>query len=61
MRAAVLEAYHRPLALVERPDPEITRPDQVLLRIAGAGVCARSRTSMRCSSAYARATSPAAR
>jgi NAD+-dependent secondary alcohol dehydrogenase Adh1 len=40
MRAAVLEAYHRPLALVERPDPVIARPDQVLLRVAGAGVCA---------------------
>src|SRR4051812_17179963 len=40
MRAAVLEAYHRPLVLVERPDPDLVRPDQVLLRVAGAGVCA---------------------
>jgi NAD+-dependent secondary alcohol dehydrogenase Adh1 len=40
MRAAVLQAYHRPLELLEWPDPEIARPDQVLLRIAGAGVCA---------------------
>jgi NAD+-dependent secondary alcohol dehydrogenase Adh1 len=40
MRAAVLREYHRPLELVERPDPELVRPDQVLLRVAGAGVCA---------------------
>src|SRR5947208_6820860 len=40
MRAAVLEAYHRPLGLVERPDPPMTWPDQVLLRVAGAGMCA---------------------
>ena len=40
MRAAVLEAYHRPLSLLERPDPAIARPDQLLLRVAGAGVCA---------------------
>jgi NAD+-dependent secondary alcohol dehydrogenase Adh1 len=40
VRAAVLAAYHRPLELVGRPDPEIARPDQVLLRVAGAGVCA---------------------
>jgi NAD+-dependent secondary alcohol dehydrogenase Adh1 len=40
VRAALLSEYHRPLELVERPDPEIARPDQVLLRVAGAGVCA---------------------
>src|SRR5205085_6599586 len=40
MRAALLREYHRPLELIERPIPEIQRPDEVLVRIGGAGVCA---------------------
>jgi NAD+-dependent secondary alcohol dehydrogenase Adh1 len=40
MKAALLSEYHRPLELVERPVPELTRPDEVIVRIAGAGVCA---------------------
>jgi NAD+-dependent secondary alcohol dehydrogenase Adh1 len=39
MRAALLRSYHRPLELIERPAPEVRRPDEVLVRIAGAGVC----------------------
>jgi NAD+-dependent secondary alcohol dehydrogenase Adh1 len=40
MKAALLRQYERPLELVERPVPEPVRPDQVLVRIGGAGVCA---------------------
>jgi NAD+-dependent secondary alcohol dehydrogenase Adh1 len=40
LKAALLSEYHRPLELVERPLPELTRPDELLIRIAGAGVCA---------------------
>src|SRR5512142_697359 len=40
MRAAVLAEYHRPLELVERPEPEPARPRDVVVRIGGAGVCA---------------------
>jgi NAD+-dependent secondary alcohol dehydrogenase Adh1 len=40
MKAALLHDYHQQLELVDRPVPELTRPDQVLIRIAGAGVCA---------------------
>ena len=40
MRAALLRDYHRPLELIERPVPEIQRPDELLVRIGGAGVCA---------------------
>src|SRR5690242_12765982 len=40
MRAALLREYHTPLELVDHPTPEITRPDEVLVRIGGAGVCA---------------------
>lgn len=40
MRAALICEYHRPLELVERPTPELSRPDEVLVRIGGAGVCA---------------------
>lgn len=35
-----MREYHRPLELVERPTPELSRPDEVLVRIGGAGVCA---------------------
>ena len=40
MKAALMEAYHRPLELVERPVPEVTQPTDVLVRVGGAGVCA---------------------
>ena len=40
MKAAVLVEYDQPLEIMERPDPELTRPDQVRVRIEGAGVCA---------------------
>jgi NAD+-dependent secondary alcohol dehydrogenase Adh1 len=40
MRAALLREYHTPLRLVDHPTPEITRPDEVLVRVGGAGVCA---------------------
>src|SRR4051794_41403672 len=40
MRAAELAEYHRPLELVERPEPEPVAPRHVLVRIGGAGVCA---------------------
>jgi len=40
MRAALLAEYHRPLELVERPEPEPAGPRDVVVRIGGAGVCA---------------------
>ncbi len=40
MRAALLSAYDAPLELIERAAPEIERPDDVVVRIGGAGVCA---------------------
>ena len=40
MRAALLREYGRPLELIDRPDPEPTRPDDVLVKVGGAGVCA---------------------
>jgi NAD+-dependent secondary alcohol dehydrogenase Adh1 len=40
VRAALLIEYHRPLELVERPVPEPDAPRSVVVRIAGAGVCA---------------------
>ena len=40
MRAALLRDYGQRLELIERPDPESTRPDEVLVKVAGAGVCA---------------------
>jgi NAD+-dependent secondary alcohol dehydrogenase Adh1 len=40
VKAALLREYHRPLELVERPMPEPTRPDEVCVRVEGAGVCA---------------------
>jgi NAD+-dependent secondary alcohol dehydrogenase Adh1 len=40
MTAALLREYHRPLELVERPEPEPRAPRDVVVRIAGAGVCA---------------------
>ena len=40
MKAWSLREYGQPLEFVERPDPEPTRPDEVLLKVGGAGVCA---------------------
>jgi len=40
VRAALLSEYHRPLELVERPVPEPDAARSVVVRIAGAGVCA---------------------
>ena len=40
MRAALLRRYHRPLELVDVPDPEPSSASDVLVRIGGAGVCA---------------------
>ena len=40
MRAALLREYHSRLELVDHPTPEITRPDEVLVKVGGAGVCA---------------------
>jgi NAD+-dependent secondary alcohol dehydrogenase Adh1 len=40
MRAALMREYHQPLELIERPMPELQRPDEVIVRIGGAGVCA---------------------
>lgn len=40
MRAALLREYHTRLELVDHPTPQITRPDEVLVRLGGAGVCA---------------------
>jgi NAD+-dependent secondary alcohol dehydrogenase Adh1 len=40
MKAAIMREYHRPLELIEQPRPEPVRPNDVLVRIGGAGVCA---------------------
>ena len=40
MKAALLGSYHRPLELVERPEPEPHGSRDVVVRIGGAGVCA---------------------
>jgi NAD+-dependent secondary alcohol dehydrogenase Adh1 len=40
MRAAQLQEYHRPLELIEAPEPEPWAPRDVVIRVGGAGVCA---------------------
>jgi NAD+-dependent secondary alcohol dehydrogenase Adh1 len=40
VKAALLREYHRPLELVERPQPELRAARDALVRIGGAGVCA---------------------
>jgi NAD+-dependent secondary alcohol dehydrogenase Adh1 len=40
MRAALLSEYHRPLELIERPEPEPVAARDVVVKIGGAGVCA---------------------
>jgi len=39
VKAAVLDAFHAPLAVQEIPEPCRQRPDDVVVRVAGAGVC----------------------
>jgi NAD+-dependent secondary alcohol dehydrogenase Adh1 len=39
VKAAVLHGYNQPLELEDRPEPEITRPNQVRVKIEAAGVC----------------------
>ena len=39
MKAARVFAYHEPVRLVEVPEPEIVEPWDVIVRIAGAGIC----------------------
>ena len=39
MKAAVLNDYNQALELEDRPEPEITRPNQVRVKIEAAGVC----------------------
>lgn len=40
MKAALLRDYHRPLELVDRPDPEPQGARDVVVKVGGAGVCA---------------------
>jgi NAD+-dependent secondary alcohol dehydrogenase Adh1 len=40
MKAALMRSYHQPLELIDRPVPEISHANEVLIRIGGAGVCA---------------------
>ena len=40
MKAALLAEYHRPLELVDRPEPEPRASRDVVVKIGGAGVCA---------------------
>jgi NAD+-dependent secondary alcohol dehydrogenase Adh1 len=40
MKAWLMREYRRPLELVERPVPEPRRPEDVLVKVGGAGVCA---------------------
>jgi NAD+-dependent secondary alcohol dehydrogenase Adh1 len=39
VKAAVLHDYNQALELEDRPEPEITRPNQVRVKIEAAGVC----------------------
>jgi NAD+-dependent secondary alcohol dehydrogenase Adh1 len=39
MKAAQVVAYHRPIKLVEVPEPTVTGPLDVVVRIGGAGIC----------------------
>jgi NAD+-dependent secondary alcohol dehydrogenase Adh1 len=40
VKVALLREYHRPLELADRPVPELVHPNDVLVRVGGAGVCA---------------------
>jgi NAD+-dependent secondary alcohol dehydrogenase Adh1 len=39
VKAAMLNDYNQPLELVDLPEPEVTKPNQVRVRIDAAGVC----------------------
>ena len=39
MKAAQVVAYHEPIKLVEVPEPALSEPLDVIVRIAGAGIC----------------------
>jgi NAD+-dependent secondary alcohol dehydrogenase Adh1 len=39
MRAVRVTGYHQPLQLQDVPEPEVTGPHDVIVRIGGAGVC----------------------
>ena len=39
MKAARLRGFHQDLVVEEVPDPEITNPFDVIVRIGAAGVC----------------------
>src|SRR5262249_1674103 len=39
MRAVQVSSFGAPVALVEVPEPEIVEPTDVIVRIAGAGIC----------------------
>src|SRR5213082_2910466 len=40
MKAALMEGYHQPLELVDRPKPEPSAHTDVVVKVGGAGVCA---------------------
>jgi NAD+-dependent secondary alcohol dehydrogenase Adh1 len=40
VKAALLAEYHRPLELVDRPEPELSGWRDVVVKVGGAGVCA---------------------
>jgi NAD+-dependent secondary alcohol dehydrogenase Adh1 len=40
MRAAQLQEYHRPLELIDAPEPEPVAARDVVIKVGGAGVCA---------------------
>jgi D-arabinose 1-dehydrogenase-like Zn-dependent alcohol dehydrogenase len=39
MRAVQVTGYHEPLRIVDVPEPRIIDPNEVIVRIAGAGIC----------------------
>ncbi len=39
MKAVQVVGYDRPLEMTELPEPEITGPHDVIVKIGGAGVC----------------------
>ena len=39
MKAARLHEYNQPLRMEEVPNPVITEPTEVIIKVGGAGVC----------------------
>jgi 2-desacetyl-2-hydroxyethyl bacteriochlorophyllide A dehydrogenase len=39
VKAVQVIGYHQPLRIVDVPEPRITHPNEVIVRIAGAGIC----------------------